>query len=43
MRIVKEGNVYRKLSWYEENEKQIYEAGIIIVSITCFILFTLII
>lgn len=43
MRIVKNGNVYRKLSWFEENEKKIYECGIIVLSISCFILFTLMI
>ena len=36
MKIIKKGNVYRKVSWFKENEKEIYTLGCIIVGFLCF-------
>lgn len=37
MKIIKKGNVYRKASWFKENEKEIYILGCIIVGFLCFV------
>ena len=35
MKIIKKGNVYRKASWFKENEKELYTLGCIIVGFLC--------
>lgn len=43
MKIVKAGkNLYKRMSWFKENEKDIYTLGCIIVGFLCFILAILI-
>ena len=42
MKIVKKGNVYRKASWFKENEKELYTLGCIITGFLCFIVAVLI-
>lgn len=37
MKIIKNGNTYRKLSWFEEHEMGLYLSGIIAVGTACFI------
>lgn len=42
MKIIQKGNVYRKVDWFKENEKELYTLGCIIVGFLCFILAVLI-
>ena len=42
MKIIKKGNVYRKLSWFKENEYEIYLVGCIVVGFLCFVVAVLI-
>lgn len=42
MKIIKKGNVYRKASWFKENEKEIYTLGCIVVGFLCFVVVMLI-
>ena len=42
MKIVKKGNVYKKASWFKENEKELYTLGCIIAGFLCFVVAMLI-
>ena len=38
MKIIQKGNVYKKVGWFKENEKEIYILGCIVVGFLCFVL-----
>ena len=38
MKIIKKGNIYRKTSWFKENEYEIYFIGCVIVGFLCFVI-----
>lgn len=42
MKIIKKGNVYRKVGWFKENEQDIYIMACVIVGFLCFVLAVLI-
>ena len=42
MKIIKKGNVYKKASWFKENEEEIYIVGCVIVGFLCFVVAVLI-
>ena len=43
MKVIRKGkNVYRKASWFKENEKELYILGCIIVGFLCFVVAMLI-
>lgn len=42
MKIIKKGNVYRKATWFDENEFEIYAVGCAIIGFLCFVVAQLI-
>jgi hypothetical protein len=36
MKIIQEGNVYRRASWFEEHEKGIFTFGCVLIGVFCF-------
>lgn len=42
MKIIKKGNVYRKATWLDENEFEIYAVGCAIIGFLCFVVVQLI-
>lgn len=42
MKIIKKGNVYRKATWFDENEFEIYAVGCTIIGFLCFVVAQLI-
>ena len=39
MKIIKKGNVYKKVGWFKEHEEEIYIIGCVILLFFCFVLF----
>ena len=37
MKIIKKGNIYKKVSWFKEHEDEILFVGCIIVGFFCFV------
>ncbi len=42
MKIIKKGNVYKKASWFKENEEEIFIVACVVVGFFCFVVAMLI-
>ena len=37
MKVIKKGNVYKRVNWFKEHEKEIYTFGCVIAGFFCFV------